>query len=182
MKRQAFHVCFLILMAILSGCNMKHYCSRRFPPATQTNTDSTSYIEKIVFRDTTILVLLPGLNTHDTIWLDTISNAAQSYLSLPYATSFAHFKDGKLLHQLHQKDSTIAILIHNAIKDHTITTTQNKEIIKLEFKNELTPWQHTQIYAAWILTTLIIISALWKSLLSGIFSKLLLLTKKRKPP
>lgn len=160
---------------------MKHYCSRKFPPH-QSNIDSISYISKVVLRDTTIFIYIPSDSIFDTIFQDTLSESFKSVLSLSFSSSFAFWDGFKLIHNLTQKDTLIETLLKNAINEHSTITYKDQVIIKTVQTNSLTKWQNFQISAAWILLIILLLNLLWKKLLSGLFSNLMQIFKKKKPP
>ena len=171
----------VLILALLTSCNMKRYCNEKFPPQEKVK-DSINFVEKIVYRDTTIYRLLPGEIRIDTLYIDTTDNSAKSELETSLARSSAFYKDGRLIHELRQKDSVLSFLIQNAIKEHSTVDYRDREVIKVEIRNELTGWQHSQIYAAWILAIILLVSALWRKLPSALVSKVMQVFKKKKPP
>ncbi len=177
-KLTAFWLLSLILLA--SSCNMKNYCSKRFPVKAESK-DSISFVEITKYRDTLIFVPVYFESKKDTVFVDS-SNSAYSTLTTSLAWSYAYFSNNKLIHYLQQNDSLIEINLKNAIKENSTISYRDKEIVKVEIKNELTGWQHTQIYAAWILAVILLINALWKKFLSNIFTKITHLLRKKKPP
>ena len=174
-------ILILLLVSFFASCNMQKYCSSRFPPTASTN-DSISFIEKVVYRDTTIYLTMKGETVFDTVYIDTVSNTAQSYLSTDFSKSFAFWDGQRLIHELMQKDSSIALALSNAIKEHSTISYIEREVVKVEVRNELTGWQHSQIYAAWILAIILLVSALWRKLPSALVSKVMQVFKKKKPP
>ncbi len=178
-----FLFCFLLFIFTLnfSGCNMKHYCSRRFPTDTHSRKDSISFIEKTIYRDTIIFVHVPYESKTDTVLTDSL-NSAYSTLTTSLAWSSAYFSNGRLIHFLQQNDSILAIKLKDAIKENSTSVVKIKEIIKVEEINKLSSWQNFQIYSAWILAAVILISSLMKKIPSVLVNKLLTkFTRKRSP-
>jgi hypothetical protein len=170
----------VLLVLFLTSCSMQKYCNNRFPPATK---DSIRYVEKIVYRDTTVHVYFQGDTIRDTVYLDTVSNTARSFHSTALASSFAFWDGHRLLHELVQKDSTLAILLANAIKDHSKEVYKDREVVRVVEKNILTGLQNFQIIGFRILVLILILFLIWKRLSgSTILSGLIQLIKKRKPP
>jgi hypothetical protein len=138
---------FALLM--LSGCITQQKCDRKFPCKGH---DSLSVITntKLVYRDTTIYVYLPGQTVRDTvkIYLDanSIMHSDVSKLYTSLAESWAWVENGKLMHRLTQNDTLLAQHIKNAIMQSfsTVTTSENKTIIKEV--NRINGWQWFQIW------------------------------------
>lgn len=178
MKRVLF---LLLLNPLLLSCNMQKYCSNRFPPEV-IKRDSIITVERIAYRDTTLYVVVPGDVVRDTAQSDTLGRAS-STLATSFAISTAVFKDGKLFHELTQKDSLLALLIKSGIKERFIESYEGSTQTSIIVKNELTGWQSTQIYAAWILAGVILIQVLWKKLMPGAIGRLVgYFRKSRHPP
>ncbi|MBS4060159.1 MAG: hypothetical protein KG029_07165 [Bacteroidetes bacterium] len=170
----------VLILALLTSCNMKRYCSKRFPPDV-IRKDSISYIEKIVLKDTLIYVPIPFEAKRDTNYVDSFG-CASSTLETSFAKSTAVYRDGELIHDLIQKDSLVPALIKGGIMEkytESFAGTLEKSVI---IKNELTGWQNAQIYSAWILAIILLFSALWRKLPSALVSKVMLVFKKKKPP
>jgi hypothetical protein len=173
----------LIVLTILSltSCNMQKYCAERFPSPERVR-DSISYIEKVIYRDTTIYLTVAGESKVDTLYVESIFDSAVSQLETSLAYSKAFFFNGKLIHNLRQKDSVLSFLLEKAIKEHSTIEYKEREIIKVELKNVLTGWQYTQMYAAWILAVVILVGSLWRKLPTAILNKAVGVFKKPKPP
>ncbi len=171
----------LITMLLLASCNMQKYCAEKYPPSEKVR-DSISYVEKLIYRDTTIFLKIAGESKVDTLYIGSIFDSAVSELETSLAYSKAFFINGKLIHNLRQKDSIFSLLIQKAIKEHSTVEYKEREVIKVEVKNILTGWQHTQIYAAWILAIVLLVGSLWRKLPSALIKKATSLFKKSKPP
>lgn len=165
-------------MLLLTSCSMQKYCNERYPPALKK--DSTKYVEKIIYRDTTVYVFIQGSKIRDTVYLDTVSNTARSFLSTDLAYSFAFWDGGRLIHELAQKDSTLAILLANAIQDNSKEVYVDREFIVKE--NYLTSWQNFQIAAAWVLLVFLIAKGFLDAIPSAFIKNLFAKLKKKKPP
>ena len=169
-----------VLLIILSGCSLQKFCNGRYPCSPVVR-DSVNTITEVVFRDTTIFVQVPGRIVTDTVFIDS-TNEARSLLSSSFAQSLAVYENGRLYHTLTQKDSTIAALIAKAIRLSSTTQYESKTERVEIVRNELTGWQHTQIYAAWILAIILAGTWLWNKIPGALIGKLMGLFKKKQPP
>jgi len=114
-------------------------------------------------RDTTIYIHVPGMTVHDTIEVEQdpvtgLINSKKSILQVPFATSYAWVQNGKLHHDLIQKDSLITEVVKDAlwlIKENE--TLRQKLTIKgpPERINYVTGWQWFQIWSGRILLILL---------------------------
>lgn len=170
----------LILSPLLLSCSMQKYCSKRFPPEI-IRKDSIRYIEKVVYRDTIVYVHVPGEKVVDSAQADS-SGKALSVLETSFASSTAIFQDGKLRHTLTQKDSLVETLIKNGIRERYVESFDGSRETSVIVKNELNGWQHTQIYAAWILAGVLTVQLLWRRFLPSAFTKLLKFFRSAHPP
>ena len=168
------------LLIILSGCSLQKYCNAHYPCSPVVH-DSVNTITSIEYRDTTVFVQVPGETVTDTVFVDS-TKKARSLLSSSFAQSLAIYENGHLYHTLTQKDSTIAALIAKAIRLSSTTKYEGK-IERVEIvRNELTGWQHTQIYAAWLLAIILAGSWLWGKIPGALIGNLSRLFKKKQPP
>lgn len=168
----------ILFMLLLTSCSMQKYCNERFPPALKK--DSIMYVDKIVYRDTTVYVFIQGDTIRDTVYLDTVSNTARSFLSTDLASSIAYWDGHRLLHELSQKDSTIALLLENAIKENSKEVYKDREVVVKE--NFLTAWQNFQIAAAWVLLVILLTKGLLDQLPTRFLKTVIEKFKKKKPP
>jgi len=105
-------------------------------------------------EDTTIYIHVPGMIVHDTLIqvqqdpLTGLVNSKKSMLQVPFATSYAWVENGRLKHELKQKDSLVQSRIMNAIRVTRIQDSE-KRIKQLppERINYLTGWQWFQVWS-----------------------------------
>lgn len=172
---------FFLLLPLLLSCSLQKFCSKRFPPEI-IRKDSIRFIEKVVYRDTLLYMHIKGDTIYDTLVVDS-TGYASSFLETSFARSTATFNKGKLFHELSQKDSLISTLVERGIKERYIESFEGSRETSVIVKNELTGWQHTQIYAAWILAGIMLIQFLWKKILASAISRLhKFFNKSRHPP
>lgn len=170
---------FLLLLA-LSSCNLQQYCLDRFPPVQQK--DSIVYTTITKLRDTTIFVMLPAQKIIDTVYLDTTFKTANSYLTTSLAAATAIWNGHYLMHELRQNDSTLSILLRNAIAENTSFTHTTAEKTNTLTTNTLTSWQNFQIAGFKILLIILILLLIWKNTGSWIATALLKLLKRPPKP
>lgn len=170
----------LLILLALTGCNMKKYCADRYPPI-QAVRDSISYVEKIVFRDTTIFVRIPYEEKKDSVEVDTISGFTYSTLTTSFAWSYASIVKGKLYHYLQQKDTLIEARIKDAIKQHSKVEYKEKFTEVQVPVNNLTQFQVVQIWAAWILLFILLVTLAFKKFVKPV-QWVLSFLRKKKPP
>ena len=171
---------FLLLIISLSACSLQKYCGEHYPCQPSVR-DSIRTVTKVEYRDTTVFVQVPGETKTDTVFVDSL-NHARSLLSSSFAQSLAIFENGKLYHTLTQKDSTIVALIAKAIRLSSTESYEGKTERVEVVRNELTGWQHTQIYAAWILLAILLLKMAWSKLPGALMGKLAALFRKKQPP
>jgi len=139
---------FIAMAALFSSC------SRKLAPVLS---ESIREVTKTVtiFRDTTIYIHVPG----DTVFkavpvqkdLRGILFSKVNVLSTSLAKSKAWVEDGILKHELIQNDSSVAVLIKNAIKESATVTDKEQVVYKTITENIITGWQWFQIWAGRIL-------------------------------
>ena len=149
----------LLLSLFVSGCVTKRACDRKFPPQI-IRVDSLITITKTFYRDTTIFVYLKPDTIRDTVEVivrEGIANSRKSFHETDLSWSMAQVVDGKLIHELRTKDTAIALMIENAIRE-SATLTENKTSKTIIQKvNELTGWQHFQVWLGRILALLLLL-------------------------
>lgn len=156
-------ILIFISLLLLSSCVTERRCARMYPP--QERVDSV-YLQTVVYRDTTIFVHLPGDTIRDTIHVEVVNGLIQSQrsqLETQLALSWAQVVDGMLLHELQQKDTTIARIIEQAIREASTETVVTKEVVHKVY--ELTNWQWLQLWAGRIALLLLILLALARKFL-----------------
>lgn len=136
----------IVAVLMLSGCITRERCLNRFPPQIS---DSIQIIRETVetIRDTTITVEIPGevrLRV-DTVYSDPKtgqSKSEKSFLETSLAWSSAEVKDGKLFHELHQRDTTIEFRLENAIREvDRLEKELRQKTTTVEVPRKLTRWQ-----------------------------------------
>lgn len=113
-------ILFLLSVTLLSGCVTQDRCSRKFPPETITiRTDSIIRTTETVYRDTTIYIHMPGEVQHSTDTVTILNGIIQSgrnHLFTTFADSWAWVQNGRLYHELTQKDTLIGYEVQDAIR------------------------------------------------------------------
>jgi hypothetical protein len=146
MKNKLIGLVFFALL--LSGCVTQKRCDQKFPPQLITS-DSVITNTITIYRDTTIYVYLPGDTVYDTVHVtieNGIANSRPSIHETDLAWSKAQVVDGRLIHELIQKDSVLARVIENAIRESATTTDRNRIKTEIIEKNYVTGWQWFQIW------------------------------------
>jgi hypothetical protein len=119
-------------------------------------------------QDTTIFIHVPGMIVHDTTVvveqdpLTGLINSKKSILQVPFATSYAWVENGRLKHNLVQKDSLITEVIEGAkilIKENEILKEKLTVKVPSERIDYVTGWQWFQIWSGRIAISLIILIA-----------------------
>jgi hypothetical protein len=154
MKNQLIGLVFVALL--MSGCVTQKRCEQKFPQQIIT-IDSVITKTETIYRDTTIFIELPGDTIRDTVEVtvkEGIANSRPSIHETDLAWSMAQVVNGFLRHELIQKDSTLARVIENAIRESATTTEKNKIQTRIVEKNYITGWQWFQIWLGRMLMAL----------------------------
>lgn len=149
-------ICFLVII-LISGCATQKRCEQKFPPQI-VRTDSVITKTQTIYRDTTIFVYLPGDTVYDTVHVilrDGIANSRASIHESDLAWSKAQVVDGVLIHELRMKDTALAVMIENAIRESATLTEKSTGETRIVKENYLTGWQWVQIYFARIAALLL---------------------------
>lgn len=113
-------ILLLLSLTLLSGCVTQDRCSRKFPPETKIiRTDSIIRTTETVYRDTTIYIRLPGevkYSTDTVTIVNGINQSRKNYLFTSFADSWAWVQNGRLYHELIQKDTLIGCEVQDAIR------------------------------------------------------------------
>lgn len=113
-------IIFLSFISIFASCVTQQRCNRKFPPETMIiRKDSIITKTQTIYRDTTILVYIPGEKKiyTDTIYIkDGKVYFKPSHLRTSFAESRAWLENGRFMHTLVQNDTTLSIHIKNAIR------------------------------------------------------------------
>jgi hypothetical protein len=118
-----------------------------------------------VYRDTIITIHLPGekiTSPGDTVYIDRITklpNSRRSTLNTSIASSWAQVVDGKLLHELQQKDTVLERIIANAIREHSTHTV--KEVVREKVVYKVRWWQVPLMWIGAVALLLLAIRFAW---------------------
>lgn len=126
----------LLASLMLTSCVTQRVCNKRFP-CSQLVKDSIIEKEKVVIRDTTIEIRIPGKEIHDSIpvpfpvFRDGKLNTKKLTKKTEYSEATAQVRDNMLYLDLTQNDIKINAKITGAIKEATYWKDRyQKEIIK----------------------------------------------------
>jgi len=110
----------LAAMLIFSGCVTQSKCDRKFPPQVMVITkDSIIRTTNTIYKDTLIYVYLKGETKYstDTVWIENgLIRSNKNHLFTSFADSWAWVENGRLYHQLIQKDTLIGQEIKDAVR------------------------------------------------------------------
>lgn len=131
----------IILAIIFQSCASQRWCDRHYPdqPSVAIK-DTVIYREKLVYRDTTIRIEIPGKVVHDSIIIESPKSSKpvqqMSRKKLTRETDFAKasaWVNAGMLHlELEQKDTVIQRVIKEALKESTYWKDKyHSETIKL---------------------------------------------------
>lgn len=113
-------ILLILSITLLSGCVTQERCSRKFPPEIVTiRTDSIIRTTETVYRDTTIYIHMPGevqYSTDTVTILNGIIQSERNHLFTTFADSWAWVQNGRLYHELIQKDTLIGYEVQDAIR------------------------------------------------------------------
>jgi hypothetical protein len=176
--KKLFLLCSIVLL--LSSCTttrLERQENRRKAKCEKYGCFSSASDSMMIIRetitikeDTTIFIHVPGKIIHDTTVMleqDPVSglmNSKKSVLEVDFATSYAWVENGKLKHELIQKDTLIRQVIEGAkvlIKENEILKEKLTRVVPPEQINYVTPWQWFQIGAGRIFLFLIILTAFY---------------------
>lgn len=129
---RAANVIIIAGLAALSGCRCQQ-------PVVMTR-DSLRVVRVTEYRDTTLIIRLAGEVKRDTVWVDSTRRAV-SELNTYLARSRVELRNGSLVHELMQRDTTLQRLIRNAIRETTESTTATRVEVQRVEVNRLTRWQ-----------------------------------------
>lgn len=129
---RAANVIIIAGLAALSGC--------RCPQPVVMTRDSLRVVRVTEYRDTTLIIRLAGEVKRDTVWVDSTRRAV-SELNTYLARSRVELRNGSLVHELMQRDTTLQRLIRNAIRETTESTTATRVEVQRVEVNRLTRWQ-----------------------------------------
>ena len=125
------YLLLILTVVIFSSCMTQKRCAERFPPQIVKETET---ITEIVYRDTTVYVQIPAdtVKLTDTMYVYLTPEGHQTRLSelhTELSFSTAQVVDGRLRHELFQKETEIERVIRNAIKENSTHTTTTVDVI-----------------------------------------------------
>ena len=111
---------FILLVVTLSGCVTEKKCNKKYPPEVMViYRDSIIRERTTVYRDTTIYVYIKGEKEYstDTVYMDGgIIWSTKNHLFTSFADSWAWVENGRLYHELIQKDTLIGQEVKDAVR------------------------------------------------------------------
>lgn len=127
----------ILILVTLPGCfATKKRCQRLFPPIHSTDTVVIETVrDSIAFRDTTIVVKLPGVTIIDSIFIEPgIEKSDTVTAETNLARAFAFYVSPRLFLTLEQKDTLIYHRLDSAIREATVWRDRyiqitNKEVV-----------------------------------------------------
>lgn len=173
---------FLLLLSMVA-CKSKQI---RPCPAVAVTQDSLLLYEKLIIRDTIVMVFIPAQQEIDTV-LVSYDSVFMSRLQTDWCWSVAHWQQGKLLHTLHQKDTLLPLTVKEGVKHQLVYRYRNKLKVETIEVNRLSWLQQLQIRLFWwCLAALIVLLLLRKAAFNPLSSLLSLLRnsiiRRRKQP
>ena len=129
----------LILTIVLaSSCVTQKRCFEKFPPEVKTDTVFYEVVrDSIVYRDTTIILTLPGQTVIDSIFIKPgVIETSPVILETELARAEAFYRTPKVYLKLVQKDTLIKIRLDSALKDAYHWKTQYYEILSQTIQKE----------------------------------------------
>lgn len=143
----------LILLILPVGCK-----SVKYVPVEKTKTDSIYFVDTIVD-----VVLKPFYKEREVV--DTIS-----YIESNYSTSEAKYSNGKLYHNIQDKDTTIKVVVRNQRSKTTIRVPEPypvEKIVKVEKK--LNWWQRFKMNTGGVVLLVLVVLLGYKLIKSKMF-------------
>jgi hypothetical protein len=150
----------IFISLLLSSCVTQKRCLERFPPAS----DTLSIVEirdTIIFRDTTILIHLPGEILIDSVIIPCpepagpfIPDTARAETSL--AVAIAWWKYPAIRLRLIQKDTTIERRLRDAIREKIHWQSEYEKITQVQVVKEI-PGIYKIAIGGWIGVIILII-------------------------
>lgn len=113
-------ILLIVIVATFTGCVTQRRCYNKFPPDVMIiRKDSIIRTTNTVFRDTTIYIQLPAevkYSTDTVTIVNGIIQSSKSHLFTSFADSWAWVQNGRLYHDLVQKDTLIGYEVKDAIR------------------------------------------------------------------
>jgi len=110
----------IILILLISGCVTQRRCDRKFPAQSSvTVKDSIIRTTNTVYRDTTVYVYIKGETKYstDTVYIKNgMAYSRKDHLMTSFADSWAWVQNGRLYHELIQKDTLIGQQVKDAVR------------------------------------------------------------------
>ena len=147
------YLLFILVAVLFSSCLTQRRCAEKFPPQIVTETET---VKEIVYRDTTIYIHVPADTVYltDTMYIYVTSQGYQTRLSelhTDLSWSTAQVVDGRLRHEIFQKEMEIERVIKNAIQDNSTNTVTT--VVKTHEIPYVTKWhQFASIFTIIVLT------------------------------
>lgn len=110
----------IILILLISGCVTQRKCDRKYPAQSSvTVKDSIIRTTNTVYRDTTVYVYIKGETKYstDTVYIKNgLAYSKKNHLMTSFADSWAWVENGRLYHELIQKDTLIGQKVKDAVR------------------------------------------------------------------
>jgi hypothetical protein len=109
-----------VIIILISGCTTQSKCYRKFPAQTMVITkDSIIRTTETIYRDTIIYIYVKGETKYstDTVYIKNgLSYSNKNHLHTSFADSWAWVANGRLYHELIQKDTLIGQEVKDAVR------------------------------------------------------------------
>ena len=157
-------IILIALVSIFTSCITEKQRAKICASCPKETVRDSIYLEKIVYRDTTIYVKIKGENVvvFDTIYLNGEQiKVKKVFAENQFSKAFSWIDNDRLYLQLTQKDTTFIFNLKNALieKDKIIKVLQSET--KIVEVNKLTTIQKVHIFLGKILKYLLIIALLF---------------------
>ena len=121
----------ILIVALASSCVTQRRCLQKFPPEVKTDTVFYEVVrDSIVYRDTTIILTLPGQTVIDSIFIKPgVVETSPVVLETALARAEAYYRTPKVYLKLIQKDTTIQVRLDSALRDAYHWKAQYYEIL-----------------------------------------------------
>ena len=109
----------LISLLLLAGCTTPERCARRYPPEIIRH-DSIVYKERIITIFDTVHIKGDTVRSADTVYIDRLTgliNSNRITQATEFAQAWAHVTNSRLFLELVQKDTAIARMLQENIKE-----------------------------------------------------------------
>jgi hypothetical protein len=131
------YLILIIGFALLTGCNMKKYCAKRFPPV---ETSDTLIITDTITKPVYVEIKLPAdtITLSDTIYLPDPQEPLNRFIDTlknVYAEILCGWDEGRLIHELRMREAIISDTVYVELPQETIYITVEKI-----HEVEVTPW------------------------------------------